>query len=77
MAALGCEAAARSTRRYHELRTNPSLLLFSAGDLAAASRYRVEGEPAKHLVLAEIQLTDWLSIPRSSSRDGAGNLFRC
>jgi hypothetical protein len=30
-------------RRSHELRTNPSLPLFSAGDLAPGSRYRVKG----------------------------------
>jgi hypothetical protein len=36
------QASTALDRRWYELWTSPSPLLFSAGDLAAASRYRVK-----------------------------------
>jgi len=55
-------------RRSHELQTNPSLLLFSADDLAAGSRYRVKAAAvtaAGRLVLPLIRQPRDRSLRRS------------
>jgi hypothetical protein len=74
-APVGARAVSISAVRVVRVELRPLVLLVEV-EHTARLRSRVRARVRQPQVLARVQLTDGLSSDQSSSRDGAGGLFR-